>query len=185
MSSEKMNYLANIRLGYNGPMDWAKKIRNLRMRNNLSQKEFAERGQTSMAQVRAIESGARHASIVTLENLLKGVGSSLPEFFQSKVLEHYTNPSHQYLHEMFQEILEEQKFAEGIILNVEAIHSFMMKTKGPLALSKSLSEEEEAGSAEHQRLAVMDSTKTSRGRQIDKAQSAVDHPRPTKTATSK
>lgn len=113
-------------LAYNETMSWPERIR--RLRGELSQEEFAALGQTSTAMIRALEAGTRQASIVTLENLIKGRGLTLAEFVGSAVLERFSDPLHQELHEKLQFVLDaDSRRTEGIKVNIEDIYDCTLR----------------------------------------------------------
>jgi transcriptional regulator with XRE-family HTH domain len=107
MSSGKMLYNENNLLRYNDhTMNWNERIKALRLRKHLSQEEFAEKGQVSLATVRAIESDTRKPSVIVFENLIKGVNCSLEEFFEIPKLLKFANPGHESIHHKLQDIFD-------------------------------------------------------------------------------
>jgi transcriptional regulator with XRE-family HTH domain len=103
-------------------MDWAAKIRELRDSHGLNQEEFAQLGECSVATIRAWEKGNRPVTLPTLGLILQNLGSSLSEFFQSKVPGQYLDPRHRELHERLQRILQEDgQYAQGITVNIDVI----------------------------------------------------------------
>lgn len=58
------------------------KIRNLRNMNGLTQEELASRTELTKGYISQLERGATMASISTLENIVKGLGTNLSDFFK-------------------------------------------------------------------------------------------------------
>ncbi|HIU15405.1 MAG TPA: cupin domain-containing protein [Candidatus Ventricola intestinavium] len=60
------------------------KLRNLRQRNNLTQKELADRCELSKGFISQLESNQTSPSLSTLEDILTALGSSFHEFFSDE-----------------------------------------------------------------------------------------------------
>ena len=60
------------------------KIKSLRLRNNLTQKELADRCELSKGFISQLESNQTSPSLSTLEDILVTLGSSFREFFASE-----------------------------------------------------------------------------------------------------
>ncbi len=65
-------------------MDIGYKIRSLRIRRGLTQQELGDRCELSKGFISQLERNLASPSIATLTDLLKCLGSSLPEFFNEK-----------------------------------------------------------------------------------------------------
>ena len=63
------------------------KIKSLRLRNNLTQKELADRCELSKGFISQLESNQTSPSLSTLEDILVTLGSSFREFFASETAE--------------------------------------------------------------------------------------------------
>lgn len=63
------------------------KIKSLRLRNNLTQKELADRCELSKGFISQLESNQTSPSLSTLEDILVTLGSSFREFFASEAAE--------------------------------------------------------------------------------------------------
>jgi transcriptional regulator with XRE-family HTH domain len=112
-------------------MDWKQRL--IEFRGKLSQEEFARLGKVATITVRSMERGSRPLTVPVLESLLRGIGSSLAEFFESKIPDSYPDPIHQNVHDYLQEILEANpehaEYAQGIILNIEAIYEKLIRQR--------------------------------------------------------
>ena len=62
-------------------MNIGEKLRRLRQKNNLTQKELADRCELSMGFISQLESNQTSPSLSTLEDILTTLGSSFHEFF--------------------------------------------------------------------------------------------------------
>ena len=65
-------------------MNIGEKLRNLRQRNNLTQKELADRCELSKGFISQLESNQTSPSLSTLEDILTALGSSFHEFFSDE-----------------------------------------------------------------------------------------------------
>lgn len=63
------------------------KIKSLRLRNNLTQKELADRCELSKGFISQLESNQTSPSLSTLEDILVTLGSSFREFFAGEIKE--------------------------------------------------------------------------------------------------
>ena len=68
-------------------MDIGEGIKNLRLRNNLTQQELADRCELSKGFISQLESNQTSPSLSTLEAILMTLGSSFREFFAGKTAE--------------------------------------------------------------------------------------------------
>ena len=60
------------------------KLRSLRQKNNLTQKELADRCELSKGFISQLESNQTSPSLSTLEDVLTALGSSFGEFFSDE-----------------------------------------------------------------------------------------------------
>jgi transcriptional regulator with XRE-family HTH domain len=103
-------------------MDIGKKLAAVRNRVPMSQDALAAATGIQRPHIQKLEGDAHSPSINTLSALLVACGSSLAEFFESKIPDKYADPHHQELHEKLQAILEAGGEREtGIKVNIEAI----------------------------------------------------------------
>ena len=65
-------------------MDIGKKLKNLRIRNDLTLEELASRSELTKGFLSQVERNLTSPSISTLEDLLEALGTNLAEFFQSE-----------------------------------------------------------------------------------------------------
>lgn len=65
-------------------MDIGKKLKNLRIRNDLTLEELASRSELTKGFLSQVERNLTSPSISTLEDLLEALGTNLSEFFQSE-----------------------------------------------------------------------------------------------------
>ena len=65
-------------------MNIGKKLRSLRQKNNLTQKELADRCELSKGFISQLESNQTSPSLSTLEDILTTLGSSFHEFFSDE-----------------------------------------------------------------------------------------------------
>ena len=65
-------------------MNIGEKLRNLRQKNNLTQKELADRCELSKGFISQLESNQTSPSLSTLEDILTTLGSSFHEFFSDE-----------------------------------------------------------------------------------------------------
>lgn len=65
-------------------MNIGEKLRSLRQRNNLTQKELADRCELSKGFISQLESNQTSPSLSTLEDILTALGSSFHEFFSDE-----------------------------------------------------------------------------------------------------
>lgn len=64
-------------------MDIGKKLKNLRLRNDLTLEELASRSELTKGFLSQVERNLTSPSISTLEDLLEALGTNLADFFQS------------------------------------------------------------------------------------------------------
>ena len=64
-------------------MDIGKKLKDLRIKNDLTLEELASRSELTKGFLSQVERNLTSPSISTLEDLLEALGTNLSEFFQS------------------------------------------------------------------------------------------------------
>jgi transcriptional regulator with XRE-family HTH domain len=118
-------------------MDVGEKL--LRLRNSLAwtQKKMAEEGHCSLAYIRTVEVGKTSPTVRQLDLILRGAGSSLAQFFESKVPLEITDPEMRELCEKLAQIFEAGGAYSGSLkMYVDAMHEKVTreirKTKKPL-----------------------------------------------------
>ncbi len=77
-------------------MNIGEKIKRLRIRNNLTQEELAERSEVTKGFISQVERDLASPSIHTLVDILDGLGTNLREFFTEEVPEQIVFTEHEF-----------------------------------------------------------------------------------------
>lgn len=78
----------------------------LRQKYNLSQDEVCEKAGITQKHLSGIEVGAVDPPISTMEGLVRAIGSTMAEYYESKIPKKFPEQSHADLHEQLQDVLE-------------------------------------------------------------------------------
>jgi putative transcriptional regulator len=82
------------------------KLARIRNEAGLSQTDLEEKAGVSRKHISAIENDAVSPTMMVLDALIRACNSTLPDFFESRVVGRYKDSNHQQLHEALQRILE-------------------------------------------------------------------------------
>ena len=80
----RRTYRVNPEGGFTVEINIGEKLRSLRQKNNLTQKELADRCELSKGFISQLESNQTSPSLSTLEDILTTLGSSFHEFFSDE-----------------------------------------------------------------------------------------------------